>query len=380
MLETVAQPQGAFERNWHGKSLAGLLDFAREIEASDVHLTVGMPPSFRVGIELDTKVGEKEYPLLDIKSANRIVEGLLNEYQRRRVASQHEIDLSVRTSRGSYRINIAHQSGSLALTARVVPSEIRRLESVGFPNEQIIGTIKSIEGGLVLVTGVTGSGKSTTLASIIDYINQNDSRKIITLEDPVEYIHHSKKSVVWQREIGRDVRNFARGVKYAMRQDPDVILVGEIRDAQTARAALSAAYSGHLVFSTLHTRDSAATVGRYVDLFPQNEKGDIASQLSDNLEVVLSQQLLPYRTVGRRILAMEAMRVTPAIRNFISEMKPNMRGQIVSALQTGRKIGSVSMDSRLVELAREGKLDQETAVYYAIDRRSVASALDYSEL
>ncbi len=288
---------------------------------------------------------------------------------------EHELDFSYQTENvkdARFRVNIGRENRGNYATFRIIPNEIRNITDIGFPSDDIWKDIISLNKGLVLVTGVTGSGKSTTLASIIQEINRAYRDVIICIEDPIEYIHKNKRSIVIQREVGRDTNSFSSGVKWAFRQDPDDILVGEIRDTETARAALTAAETGHLVFSTLHTKDAVGTIRRYIELFPSDEQGEIRNSLSDNLFYVISQQLIPYEMRTGRVLAMEVMKNTFALKNLIREGKVH---QMQNLLQTGIKEGMITMDKHLEMLCRGGRISQDIAVQYATNRDELSVRL-----
>lgn len=329
--------------------------------ASDVHFTVGLPPLAR-------NVGElmpiADYPRLMPPNVMELLTGILNEIQLKRLNEKGEIDLSYSVSGvGRFRVNIYHQRGALAGAFRTIPTAIRSLKELGIP--PVVNTIADKQRGLFLVTGPTGSGKSTTLASLIDIINSNRACHIITLEDPIEYLHRHKKSMVNQREIGSDTDSFANGLRAALREDPDVILVGEMRDPETTSIAVTAAETGHLVLATLHTVDSVQTIDRIIDQFPGNQQGQIRIQLAGVLIGVLSQQLMPNKDNSGRCVAVEVMMATAAARNLIREGKTH---QIYSVIQTGAKFGMQSMDASIRDLFLTRQISKEEAFNRAVDQ------------
>ncbi len=361
-------------------TLEQLLDWARDLGASDVHLTAFHPPYFRktgrLGRAKNKDDGTPKFRDLTPEDLKKLVYSRLNDRQRTRLDNLEEVDLSIKTERGTYRVNVSWQKGTIAGVARVVPDRIIPVEEIGFPTE-IYQDIPILEKGLIFVTGPTGCGKSTTLAAILKRINETDDCKIISIEDPQEYEHESLRSLIWQKEVGRDTNSFPAAAKYAMRQDPDVILVGEVRDSETLLAALSLAYSGHIVFTTLHTGDAVSTIGRCIDFFPPEKKGDIARQLADNLEVVISQKLLVGKD-NRRYAAMDILRATPAVVNNIAQWpeKPQSGAAIKSAMQTGLKEKMMPMDVHIYKLLTDEKIDQMNAIRAAIDKRSMGVKID----
>lgn len=332
--------------------------------ASDVHFTVGLPPMARNVGEL-MPIGD--YPKLVPNDIRELLTGILREDQVTRLKEKGEVDLSYSVAGvGRFRANIYHQRGALAGAFRTIPTDIRTLKELGIP--PIINSIAEKHRGLFLVTGPTGSGKSTTLASIIDIINNNRPCHIITLEDPIEYLHRHKVAMVNQREIGSDTESFANGLRAALREDPDVILVGEMRDPETTSIAVTAAETGHLVLATLHTVDSVQTIDRIIDQFPGNQQGQIRIQLAGVLIGVLSQQLMPNKDNSGRCVAVEVMMSTPAAKNLIREGKTH---QIYSVIQTGGKFGMQSMDSSLRDLFLTRKISKEEAYSRAVDQEEL---------
>ena len=344
-----------------------LLEMAQEMNASDLHLTVGVPPKVRVFGELR----DIESPKLMPDDLHTLAYSILPQAQIHKFEENGELDFSYSIPRvGRYRANVYHQRGSLAVVIRLVGESIPTPDKLGIP-ESVLELIHKRR-GLVLVTGPTGSGKSTTLASMIDQINQQYAYNIITLEDPVEYLHPHRRSIVNQREVGMDTKSFGAALTSAMREDPDVILVGEMRDLDTISTAITAAETGHLVFSTLHTIGAASTIDRIIDVFPPYQQGQIRSQLSLVLEGVISQQLIP--TIGGRgrKAAFEVMLGTPAIRNLIREGKTH---QIAGILQTSKKSGMQTMDDAIFELYVNRHIDREQAIGYAQDPAALNARL-----
>lgn len=333
---------------------------AKAMGASDLHITVGVAPTCRVNGELVTLEG---YGILKPADTAQIIEPLLNEYTKETFTKKGEVDISYSiTGIGRYRVNIFRQRGSFAAVIRLVVSNIPRPQDLSIPASVVDLTKK--KRGLVLVTGPTGSGKSTTLASLIDVINANYNSHVITLEDPIEYLYSHKKAIVNQREIGLDSMSFASAIRSALREDPDVILVGEMRDLDTISIAITAAETGHLVFSTLHTTGATNTIDRVIDVFPPHQQQQIRIQLASVLESVISQQLIPTIDGRGRVAAFEVMHVTPAIRNLIREQKTH---QIQSIIQINKKLGMQTMDDAILELYLRGVISGDKAINFAQD-------------
>jgi len=333
-------------------------------KASDLHITVGLPPILRINGVLQPM--DYKEPLTQ-DDTQQLVQNALSENQFGVLQEKGELDFSLSCpGLGRFRINAYKQRGSYGLAVRSVALEIPTMENLGLP--PIVKDLARKPRGLILVTGPTGSGKSTTLAAMIDQINQERNSHILTLEDPIEYLHKHKKSIVNQREIGYDSMSFASALRASLRQDPDVILVGEMRDLETISIAITAAETGHLVLSTLHTLGAAKTIDRIIDVFPPHQQQQIKVQLSSVLEGVISQQLVPKVDHSGRLGAFEVMIATPAIRNLIREGKTH---QIQTNIQTGTKFGMKTMDSFLLDLFNQGAISKETLINQAFDPDSI---------
>jgi twitching motility protein PilT len=337
--------------------IAQLLTFAVKQGASDLHLSAGVEPMVRV----DGDMRRVSLPVTDHKTVHDMIFDIMNDKQRKVYQEFLEVDFSFEIPKlARFRVNAFNQSRGAAAVFRVVPDKVLTMEALGAPKvfEEICATPR----GLVLVTGPTGSGKSTTLASMIDYINERELGHILTVEDPIEFVHSSKKSLINQRELGRDTLGFTEALRSALREDPDTILIGELRDLETIRLALTAAETGHLVFGTLHTSSAAKTVDRIVDVFPAAEKEMVRSMLSESLRAVIAQSLLKKRG-GGRMAAWEILIGTPAVRNLIRE---NKLAQLYSSIQTGAKDGMQTMDQNLKELVKRGLVDIHQARMYSV--------------
>ena len=341
------------------QTLNELISQAVSLNASDLHLTVGIPPTARIDGQLHP-MGEEKCMPPDIEA---MAMSVLDDNHKDTLQRNGEVDLAYSVpGKGRYRLNIFRQRGVLAMAVRVLNTRIPSPEELGLPD--VLLTMCQKKRGLVLVTGPTGSGKSTTLASLINIINHTTNQHIITLEDPIEYLHRHNKSIINQREMGSDSQNYAAALRAALREDPDVILVGEMRDLETIATAITAAETGHLVFSTLHTVGAANTIDRIVDVFPPYQQQQIRTQLADVLECVVSQHLIPRQNREGRVAAIEVMLSNSAIRNHIRESKTF---QIASVMQTNRKLGMITMDDALLELYKAGDISLEKALSYAQD-------------
>ncbi|MBM7648937.1 twitching motility protein PilT [Bacillus ectoiniformans] len=337
-----------------------LLRSAHELGASDIHVTVGSPPIFRIHGELK-RYGKDSLVPADTEEMGKAV---IPTHLWETFKEQGELDFSYGIPRVSrFRVNAYHQRNCISLAIRVIPTHIPTLEELRLP--PILQTISEKPQGLVLVTGPTGSGKSTTLASMIDYLNRNTRKHIITLEDPIEYLHKHGKCVINQREVGYDTRNFAKGLRASLRQDPDVILVGEMRDLETIQTAITAAETGHLVFATLHTSSAPATIERIIDVFPAEQQPQVRIQLATVLSAVVSQRLFPTADKKGRRAAIEILVNNPAVANLIRSEKVH---QIVNVIQTNKAMGMQLMTDQIKELVQQGAILKEVALPYVTER------------
>jgi twitching motility protein PilT len=329
-----------------------LLNFSVKSKASDMHLSAGMPPLIRV----DGDIRRIDVPSLDHKAVHGLIYEIMNDKQRKNYEKDLECDFSFEIPNlARFRVNAFVQNRGAGAVFRTIPSRILSMEQLGMG--EIFKKISEVPRGLVCVTGPTGSGKSTTLAAMVDYINTNHYHHILTIEDPIEFVHESKKCLINQREVHRDTHGFNEALRSALREDPDIILVGELRDLETIRLALTAAETGHLVFATLHTTSAAKTIDRVVDVFPAAEKAMVRSMLSESLQAVVSQALLK-KVGGGRVAAHEIMIGTSAIRNLIREDKI---AQMYSAIQTGAQLGMQTLDQCLKTLIQKGVVSREEA-------------------
>lgn len=329
-----------------------LLAFSAKQGASDLHLSAGLPPMIRV----DGDVRRINLPPLDHKQVHALIYDIMNDKQRKDFEEFLETDFSFEVPGvARFRVNAFNQNRGAGAVFRTIPSKVLTMEELGMG--EVFRKITDVPRGLVLVTGPTGSGKSTTLAAMLDYLNNNKYQHILTIEDPIEFVHESKKCLVNQREVHRDTHGFSEALRSALREDPDIILVGELRDLETIRLALTAAETGHLVFGTLHTTSAAKTVDRVVDVFPAEEKAMVRSMLSESLQAVISQTLLK-KIGGGRVAAHEIMIGTPAIRNLIREDKV---AQMYSAIQTGGALGMQTLDACLKGLLSKGLISRDAA-------------------
>lgn len=336
-----------------------LLGFTVKNNSSDLHVSAGLPPMIRV----DGDLRKINVPALEHKDVIKIIYDIMNDKQRKEYEEKLETDFSFEIANlARFRVNAFNQSRGAAAVFRTIPSEILSLEDLNFSS--VFSDMCSYPKGLVLVTGPTGSGKSTTLAAMIDYINSSRYDHILTVEDPIEFVHESNKCLVNQREVHRDTHSFTAALRSALREDPDIILVGELRDLETIRLALTAAETGHLVFGTLHTNSATKTINRIIDVFPGDEKSMVRSMLSESLQAVVAQTLLK-KVGGGRVAALEIMICNSAIRNLIREDKI---AQMYSAIQTGQSKGMMTLDQNLGQLVSQNLITREQARVVAIDK------------
>ena len=337
-----------------------LLMNAFNYNASDVHITVGIPPKMRVNGKL---ISLDHYGKMLPADTLAIANAIMNDRQKEKLEEhgQHDMSFSI-PAIGRFRVNVFKQRGSVALALRLVATQVPDAESLGLPKS--VQDLYMRKRGLVLVTGPTGSGKSTTLASVIDMINNNREAHVITLEDPIEFLYQHKMSIVNQREIGLDSDSYADALRAALREDPDVILVGEMRDLETISTAITAAETGHLVLSTLHTIGAASTVDRIIDVFPPHQQQQVRIQLANVLEAIISQQLIPTADGKSRVAAFEVMHMNSAVRNMIREGKTH---QLITVMQTNRKMGMITMDEAIIQLYQKHVISREMALQFAQD-------------
>lgn len=346
-----------------------ILRKALEKKISDVHLTVGLPPIIR----LDGRLINLDMDKLMPKDLADMVKNLLDKDQMVQLDDKGDVDISYSITKvGRFRINIFKQRGSFAIAVRVVDLEIPEIDDLGLPS--VIKEFSDLRRGLVLVTGPTGSGKSTTLAAMINRMNQQRHEHIITIEDPIEFLHKHKKCIINQREIGEDSKSFSTALISSLRQDPDIILVGEMRDLDTISTAITAAETGHLVLSTVHTIGAANTIERIVDVFPSYQQEQIKVQLASVLKGVITQQIMPKAYEDGRTVAFEIMRSTPAVQNLIREGKTH---QINTILQTKSDLGMRTMDSSLIDMYKNGEITKDTVLKYAVDRKNTKKRIEF---
>lgn len=350
----------------HYGSIDEMLKVANERGASDLHITVGVPPKIRIDGELTDIADERIMP----SDAENLIMPIIPDHARKQLVEMGESDFSYAIAGvGRYRVNAFRQRGSYACVIRIVGTRIPSPQELGLPESVV--ALTELKRGLVIVTGPTGSGKSTTLASLVDVINSTQNVNVITLEGPIEYLHRHNKAIVNQREIGVDSFSYTSALRAALREDPDVIMVGEMRDLDTISTAITAAETGHLVLSTLHTTGAANTIDRIIDVFPPHQQQQIRIQLAGVLESVISQQLLP-KVFGGRVAAFEVMHTNTAIKNLIRESKTH---QIDNIIQTNRKLGMMMMDDAIMELYMRGEISKETALEYAQDQQNMKRKL-----
>jgi twitching motility protein PilT len=343
-------------------NLAELLKFCAKQNASDLHLSAGLTPIMRVHGDL---LAVPDTTPLDANAAKNLIFSVMEKEQQDALTKNLELDFSVTIAKvARFRVNAFHQLRGMAAVFRIIPEEVPTLDELNSP--PVFKELLNLPNGLILVTGPTGSGKSTTLAAMADYINSNQKCHIITIEDPIEFIYQSKKCLINQRQIHRDTKNFAAALRSALREDPDIILVGEMRDLETIRLALMAAETGHLVIATLHTSSAPRTINRVIDVFPAREKNIIRNMLSESLQAVISQTLVK-KIVGGRAAAHEIMLGTPAIRNLIREDKI---AQMYTILQTGSGVGMRTLDQNLQELVSQNLISNETAMEASVNKEN----------
>lgn len=325
-----------------------------EKQASDLHISVGLPPIVRV----DGRLQPLDMPPLKPTDTRELIYSFLTQEQRQKLETEWELDLSYSVyGVARFRVNVYFQRGTLSAAFRLIPVKIKTLEELGLP--KVLHTFATKPRGLVLVTGPTGSGKSTTLAAIIDEINRTRDDHIVTIEDPIEFLHNHKRCLVNQREVGSDTKAFATALRSVLRQDPDVILIGEMRDLETIQIALTAAETGHLVLATLHTQDCPQTIDRMIDVFPPHQQEQIRVQIAATLEGVVTQQLIPKAGGVGRVVACEVLIATPAVRNLIREGKTH---QLYTVMQTGGQYGMQTMNAALADLVRRGQITKDMAL------------------
>jgi len=334
--------------------ITAILSFAHDQGASDVHICPGMPPVLRLRgetVQLDMRAIEAE-------ETRAAIYDLMNDDQKRIFEERHDLDFAFEIPGLSrFRANVLMQRLGVQAVFRLVPTRVRTLDELGTP--PVLRQLAQLERGLVVVTGPTGSGKSTTLAAMVDYINENERCHILTIEDPIEFVHTPKRSIITQREVGPHTMSFTNALRAALREDPDVILVGELRDLETTQLAITAAETGHLVFGTLHTNSASKTIDRIIDIFPSGQQAQVRTMLSESIEGVVAQTLLPSKDGKGRVAALEVLVGVPALRNLIREDKT---AQILSVIQTGAKDGMISLDQSLRELVMQGKLARDVAM------------------
>ena len=331
-----------------------LLEVVLERGASDLHVTVGAPPTIRLHGDL---IRLDEYPVLEARAIQGMVYAILPQKMRERLEQERELDTSYSLpGRARFRVNVYYQRDSIGAAFRLIPYEIKSVESLELPS--VVADLARYPRGFVVVTGPTGSGKSTTLASMVDIVNKERQAHIMTVEDPIEFLHRHNNCVVNQREVGADTHSFAQALKHVLRQDPDVILVGEMRDLETISTAITAAETGHLVFATLHTQDAPQTIDRIIDVFPPHQQRQVRVQLATTLQGVVTQQLMQTADGQSRVVAVEVLVCTPAVRNLIREGKVH---QIYSIMQAGGRFGMQTMDQSLATLVKAGKISLQLA-------------------
>lgn len=348
-------------------NLHNLLQMTVEKGGSDLHLVAGIEPCIRINGDLL----RQELPTLKPEDIEKMLFSEMSELQKKTLEDEWELDLAISVPNcARFRGNIIIQRGTLAAVFRAIPFKVPELGKLGLPAD--VKRLCNLPRGLVLVTGPTGSGKSTTLAAMIRYINEHYDTNIVTVEDPIEFLHTHIKSTVRQREIGTDTHSFANALRTVLRHDPDTIMIGEMRDPESISIAVTAAETGHLVFSTLHTQTAPMTISRIIDSFPEGQKAQIRQQLANSLKAVISQQLVPTVNGKGRALAVEYMIDTPSVRNLIREEKEH---QLYASMQTGQMMGMQTMDQALLKLCKEQRISKESVIEYCVDEKEVRRLL-----
>ena len=343
-----------------------LFSLMKSKNASDIHLAVGVPPVLRI----QGRLYATQFEALTKESAQTLIYSIMTDEQRQQFEEEWELDFSFGLKDlGRLRVNVFREKGCIAAALRSIPNEFKSFEELNLP--PVVHNIMKVNKGLVLVTGATGSGKSTSLASMINYLNMHESNHILTVEDPIEFVHPHKRSIVNQREVGGDTKSFAAALKHFLRQDPDIILVGELRDRETMEACLTLAETGHLVFATLHTNDAVQSINRIIDVFPPNQQPQIRTQLSVVIEAILSQQLIP-DLQGKRAMACEVLIANPAVRNLIRDGKAE---QIISTMQTNASLGMITMNEALANLYIAKRISYEEALRHSSDTSGLKTLL-----
>lgn len=345
-----------------------LLRIAVERQASDLHIGANHPPVLRINGDLTAITSEKLSP----EQSKRLIYSILTQSQRETFENEYELDIAYEIPDVSrFRVNVFMARGTVGAAFRVIPNKIQSLRELGLP--PILGELAMANSGLVIITGITGAGKSTTLASMIDIINAQKDCHIVTIEDPIEYLHVNKKSIVTQREVGSDTKSFADALKHVLRQDPDVILVGEVRDTESMAMTMTAAETGHLVLTTMHTIDAPQTIDRIIDLFPPHQQNQARTQLSGVLKAIVAQQLVP-KAVGKGLIpALEILISTPSVRNIIRKAETH---QLYSVMQTSRQYGMQTMNQCLKDMVNAKKITKEVALQYSPNSEELRQMLN----
>jgi twitching motility protein PilT len=367
----ASDPQPERDYSSPKRAIHQLLQAVVETQASDLHLIAGTRPLLRVHGELTEMMHWAKMTPMDVQG---LIYAILPDAHRSRFEEQMELDCAYSVPQSArFRLNVYYQRGSIAGAFRIIPHDIKSVEELGLP--PAVRDLARLQRGLVVVTGPTGAGKSTTLAAMVDIVNRERKAHILTVEDPIEFLHKHGRAAVSQREVGPDTHGFAPALKHALRQDPDVILVGEMRDLETISTAITAAETGHLVLATLHTQDAPQTIDRIVDVFPPSQQQQVRIQLAITMQGVIAQQLLPTSDGAGRVVAAEVLMVTPAVRNLIREGKTH---QVYSAMQAGRKFGMVTMDAALATLVADGRITPAMAVQYAFNAEELSRLMGVS--